>query len=923
MALSNPPVTPNVYENWLFQFTADNQNCLDFDGSDDTINFGNILSTPFVNFTIEFWCKADAIGGGVVIQLSAGSGENEDENVSFNVNLQSGGEFQLFYEYGSGSNESNTTSSFDLSADTWTHVAVVRDDSTGEAYFYKNGALVETETASNDPTGGTSSDANMTIGNNFANNNGYNGELAHVRIWNVARSAEDIAYYYSRLVDSTHSGLVGYYKLDEGNGTSAFDSSSSNNTGTISGATWAIEQFDQFIHAFGLAFRDSKVSSNHYHGSVLNKSMTVRENIDITNGTSSTGNITLESANFKINNTDFYKLLFNGTNNYHNKEVRVYAQYQDESSLGNCQQIFSGRIVDMQLSENENIKMQINSHTPWDNVMIPNEKTDRTNVYVPIVYGAFEHNTSTFGSPTLVDNKLYPVPVINVTNAFVTTLMPRAYSSSSNAFLNQWFGKDCFLPARTGSSPYNVNETTETYEGQNCIQTKLNKYWQGITKANEDDANTSNQLFTNIENAFDGDDSTFATSTLSSSNTSTTLTVGLDNKLYYYQVYRRIHVYVKNSASETVNVSATIGDGNYATEETETTSQTFSNSSTIYEVVVDVRSNLLPSSLSCSITFTHVSGSYGTLSVQKIEVEMTALIYGSTASDADEKRIHMDMDAKSASNLKYLYSGGAGIIASWDDGAIQHGHDAHRDLLIRQAGMKKTDPEVNNGEAWSVLNTDRAINNWKMRYWQLEPTLLKDVLNKIAYEFGFVFKVSPSGNLKYIYIKKSSELSASTNDHNLTDDDISNVQVMTTGLNELVTQMDISNELNPAEDRYGKFNSISDSSKRKQYNLGGSEGIKQVNLDMNVGAIPSTADSDCNADFYSYYNNIIGDMKIIVTCDVVNPMKGYQLETGDVVTFADMPVEMFGTNFSTSKYYMVIETKRSLGKVSITAREVG
>ena len=92
---------------------------------------------------------------------------------------------------------------------------------------------------------------------------------------------------------------------------------------------------------------------------------------------------------------------------------------------------------------------------------------------------------------------------------------------------------------------------------------------------------------------------------------------------------------------------------------------------------------------------------------------------------------------------------------------------------------------------------------------------------------------------------------------------------------------------------------------------------------MNVGTIPTSANADCNADFYSYYNNIIGDMKILVSCDVVNPMKGCQLETGDIITFTDMPVEMFGTDFSTSKYYMVIETKRSPGKVSITAREVG
>ena len=91
MAITNAPGVSNINENWLVQFTADNNNCLDFDGSNDTINFGNILSTPFVNFTIEFWCKADVINSGVVIQLSSGSGEDEDENVSFNVNLQSGG----------------------------------------------------------------------------------------------------------------------------------------------------------------------------------------------------------------------------------------------------------------------------------------------------------------------------------------------------------------------------------------------------------------------------------------------------------------------------------------------------------------------------------------------------------------------------------------------------------------------------------------------------------------------------------------------------------------------------------------------------------------------------------------------------------------------------------------------------------------
>lgn len=99
--------------------------------------------------------------------------------------------------------------------------------------------------------------------------------------------------------------------------------------------------------------------------------------------------------------------------------------------------------------------------------------------------------------------------------------------------------------------------------------------------------------------------------------------------------------------------------------------------------------------------------------------------------------------------------------------------------------------------------------------------------------------------------------------------------------------------------------------------------VPVYNEKINILPTTASANAGCNADWYSYYNNIFGDIKILVSCDVVNPAKGCQLETGDVVTFTDMPVEMFGTDFSNSIYFMIIETKRSPGKVSITAREVG
>ena len=71
--------------------------------------------------------------------------------------------------------------------------------------------------------------------------------------------------------------------------------------------------------------------------------------------------------------------------------------------------------------------------------------------------------------------------------------------------------------------------------------------------------------------------------------------------------------------------------------------------------------------------------------------------------------------------------------------------------------------------------------------------------------------------------------------------------------------------------------------------------------------------------------NIYGDIKKIISCDIVNPAKGYALETGDIIQFSntagDMPIEPFGDNWA--DYYMITDLKRSLKKVSITAREVG
>jgi len=950
MALSNPPVNSNVNENWLFDFTADNNHCLEFDGSNDWISFGDILGT-YTSFTIEAWIKIDTTASRPILSLGYyDSPEAEATNTVFNLSIQSAADLKLNWEYGDGTSESEVDDDYAISLNTWTHVCATRNDADNKVRFYKNGALVETSGSTNDPTGGGSSNVNFRIGTNQNHSSAtwFDGEMAHVRIWNVARTDDQIAYYYNRLVDSSASGLVGYWKLDEGSGTSVADSSSSSNTGTINGdAEWAVGEFDQFIHAFGISFRDTTVSSNFYHGSVLNNSITIRDSIDITNGTSSTGNISVTSANFKIHGTDFYKLLFNGTNNYHNKEVRVYAQFEGEETLSNCQQIFSGRIVDMQLNQDQNITVQINSHRPWDGIDFPQKRHSTKYIYEPVVYGAFnysDHADASYGG-------LYPVPLIITEDLKIKTLMPRSYTSGDNNYLHYYAGQDYFLSMASASTSGGTEaEATALDGGVNVLSTPVNYYAKGyIVPQHGNDLYGRTEL-TDPENPFkktisgDWDTDTFSYYTHPDSSTGVNrylqmMTVPAITENTKIRKIKLRHGVVHTDGSGSGQFyqvdffkdgSSVSGNRIYDNSTDGTTGTVIGTGST--------GSNIEYTLQTAATCPTEINLNYinDTAAPSNVSEAHTLKLFGvkifvSIRFWKDYSSAGVSNNAEDYNNLnkiKFFYCGGPGLIASWDDGAITHGHDAHRDLLQRFAGTSGDDP-VN----WSSLNTDRAINNWKIRYWQLEPTSLKENLDKLAYEFGFNYKMDASGKLKYIHLKKSSELSASVN---LTSQDIDKVSLKTTGLNNVITKWEIANNKHPAPDNksdtvvetsgrksgYYTFNTISNANRTK-FNLGDKEGIRTVNLDYNIGTIPTSADSDCNADWYSYYNNIIGDMKILVSCDVVNPMKGCQLETGDIITFTDMPVEMFGTDFSTSKYYMVIETKRSQGKVSITAREVG
>ena len=301
-----------------------------------------------------------------------------------------------------------------------------------------------------------------------------------------------------------------------------------------------------------------------------------------------------------------------------------------------------------------------------------------------------------------------------------------------------------------------------------------------------------------------------------------------------------------------------------------------------------------------------------TISTNIYDIQLLIKVALDQSGDPEGSKNYLD-------DLDFMYVGANGLTESWSgsNGEISYGHEAHRDMLVRFAGYTTTAPQN-----WSDLDTDRSTSNWEMRWWELAPVEIQKLLEQIQYEFGFIFKFRPDGTGSYIYIKQTSELSAS---QTLNKNDISDIKISNTKFSELLTQMEINYEVHPAEDKHFSNVTSSNSTARTNWNIQTKENISTVDLDMNVGTPSTTPNADPNNDFYSYYDNIFGDIKKIVSCTIINPAKGFGMETGDIIQFSntagDMHIEPFGEDWT--DYYMITELTRSVGGVKIKAREVG
>jgi|GEM_PF-1286092 len=193
---------------------------LSFDGSGDYVT---VTSRPDIGegCTYQLWFKANQLSR----NESLLSNWNGDDKGIIIHKISTNNALRVFVDNGSSNVTLNNF--FDSLAGTWTYLSVVVSNNV--ISVYKNGSLYDNSgTYSN---ASTTESRNLYIGEWWSVPTfSFSGLIDQVRIYNYARSPAQIAWDYNR------GKPVGWWKFDECEGETLYDSSGNGNNGTWSGA---------------------------------------------------------------------------------------------------------------------------------------------------------------------------------------------------------------------------------------------------------------------------------------------------------------------------------------------------------------------------------------------------------------------------------------------------------------------------------------------------------------------------------------------------------------------------------------------------------------------------------------------------------------------------------------------------------------
>lgn len=177
---------------------------LDFDGMNDYVLVPDDDRLDPNHLTFEAWLRpTDLSDFPQVINHS-------NDQMGWYVQLFNNG--TVWFDLGNNSTQIAHTTKSLIKTDEWQHLAISYDG--GQAKFFINGILEETIPLNAPVTNYT---GDLILGRwGQSNIQFYEGQMDEVRIWNIARTEQEILTNYSIEIDCTESNLVAYYQFNQG-----------------------------------------------------------------------------------------------------------------------------------------------------------------------------------------------------------------------------------------------------------------------------------------------------------------------------------------------------------------------------------------------------------------------------------------------------------------------------------------------------------------------------------------------------------------------------------------------------------------------------------------------------------------------------------------------------------------------------------
>ncbi|MAE82694.1 MAG: hypothetical protein CMB80_08170, partial [Flammeovirgaceae bacterium] len=190
------------------------------DGTDDYVSVGNIYDFTTGSFTLEAWARRDAINETGWV-MSVGTTPSSNSYLHFGFAADNTLKVDLY----AGDNVNSTATVTD---NFWHHIAVSYNNSSGATRLYLDGTDVTPADSVMTTFAGTN---DFRIGQAF-NTEFFEGAVDEVKVWSGVKL--DFSDRFAPIPGDT-SGLVLYYKLNEGQDLETFDQTGSLNTGLFNG----------------------------------------------------------------------------------------------------------------------------------------------------------------------------------------------------------------------------------------------------------------------------------------------------------------------------------------------------------------------------------------------------------------------------------------------------------------------------------------------------------------------------------------------------------------------------------------------------------------------------------------------------------------------------------------------------------------